>query len=76
MVEAAQLEGEEKGPGMSGLKRALLRPYRGSLMIILMAMLVQTAMSLAAPWPLKIVLDKWSSDRKLDRWLARVMSPA
>ncbi len=35
----------------------LLRPYRGWLAIILAAMLVQTLMSIAAPWPLKIVLD-------------------
>ena len=35
----------------------LLRPYRGWLIIILLAMLVETAMSLATPWPLKVILD-------------------
>jgi subfamily B ATP-binding cassette protein MsbA len=39
------------------LLRTLVRPYRANLFFILLAMLVQTAMSLAAPWPLKIVLD-------------------
>jgi ABC-type multidrug transport system fused ATPase/permease subunit len=39
------------------LIRNLIRPYQGTLFIILMAMLIQTAMSVAGPWPLKIVLD-------------------
>src|SRR4029453_18255493 len=37
--------------------RELVRPYRGWLAIVLAAMLVETLMSLAAPWPLKLVLD-------------------
>ncbi len=39
------------------LVRDLIRPYLGSLFVILGAMLVQTVMSLAGPWPLKVVLD-------------------
>ena len=35
----------------------LVRPYWKWLLIVLGAMLVETAMSLASPWPLKIVLD-------------------
>ncbi len=35
----------------------LVRPYSTWLLIVSGAMLVETAMSLAAPWPLKIVLD-------------------
>jgi subfamily B ATP-binding cassette protein MsbA len=35
----------------------LVRPYRKWLAIVLGAMLLDTAMGLAAPWPLKIVLD-------------------
>ncbi len=42
---------------MIPLLRDLVRPYRASLFFILSAMLVQTAMSLAAPWPLKVILD-------------------
>ena len=35
----------------------LVRPYRGWLMVVFGAMLIETAMSLAAPWPLKVILD-------------------
>jgi ABC-type multidrug transport system fused ATPase/permease subunit len=42
---------------MTRLILTLIRPYRGVIAIIISAMLVQTAMSLAAPWPLKIILD-------------------
>ncbi|MFO0874515.1 MAG: ABC transporter transmembrane domain-containing protein [Phycisphaerales bacterium] len=47
----------------------LLRPYRGWLVVILLAMLVETAMSLAAPWPLKLVLDSVLGDHAPPRWL-------
>ena len=49
--------------GVKGLKqtfrliRELVRPYRGQLFVILLAMFVKTAMSLAGPWPLKIIID-------------------
>jgi hypothetical protein len=42
---------------MIRLIRELIRPYRGSLAVILTAMLVETAMSLATPWPLKVIID-------------------
>ena len=42
---------------MFRLVRDLIRPYLGSLFVILGAMLVQTLMSLAGPWPLKVILD-------------------
>ena len=35
----------------------LVRPYWKWLLIVAVAMLVETAMGLASPWPLKIVLD-------------------
>jgi ABC-type multidrug transport system fused ATPase/permease subunit len=47
----------------------LIRPYRGKLAIILLAMFVETAMSLASPWPLKIILDNVVGHRKLEPWL-------
>ncbi len=75
MVEAAQQIDGEEGRGMMGLIRELLRPYRGSLAIILFAMLVQSLMTLAAPWPLKIVIDNVVVGQKLDRWLARLIEP-
>jgi ABC-type multidrug transport system fused ATPase/permease subunit len=48
----------------------LLRPYRGWLLIVFIAMLVEIAMSLAAPWPLKLVLDDALGHHKLPYWLA------
>ncbi|WP_342726727.1 ABC transporter ATP-binding protein [Bradyrhizobium sp. B097] len=48
----------------------LLRPYRGWLIIVFIAMLVEIAMSLAAPWPLKLVLDDALGHHKLPDWLA------
>jgi ABC-type multidrug transport system fused ATPase/permease subunit len=57
------------------LLRTLVRPYRASLLFILSAMMVQTAMSLAAPWPLKIVLDNVVGSHKLPSWLDDVLKP-
>jgi subfamily B ATP-binding cassette protein MsbA len=37
--------------------RDLTQPYRRTLCVIFLAMLVEAGMSLAAPWPLKIILD-------------------
>jgi subfamily B ATP-binding cassette protein MsbA len=55
--------------GKMRLVRALLRPYSGALAIVLLAMLVQTTMSLAAPWPLKIILDNVVGTHKAPQWL-------
>ncbi len=52
------------------LVRELLRPYRSWLLIIFAAMLLQTVMSLAAPWPLKIVIDNVVGGHKTPEWLA------
>jgi subfamily B ATP-binding cassette protein MsbA len=60
---------------MLRLIRQLIRPYRGSLLIILSAMLVETAMSLASPWPLKIIIDNVAGSHKLPHWLARLIEP-
>jgi ABC-type multidrug transport system fused ATPase/permease subunit len=51
----------------------LIRPYRGTLAIILLAMLVETVMSLAAPWPLKIILDSVVGSHKLTPWMRHLM---
>jgi subfamily B ATP-binding cassette protein MsbA len=47
----------------------LVRPYRTGLAIVFAAMLVETLMSLAAPWPLKIVLDNALGGHPLPHWL-------
>src|SRR5271165_6457134 len=65
----------EPGQGMMPLIRELLRPYRLSLAMILGAMLVQSLMTLAAPWPLKIIIDNVVVGRKLDPWIAALLKP-
>jgi ABC-type multidrug transport system fused ATPase/permease subunit len=54
---------------MTRLLLELIRPYRGWLVIVLVAMLAEIAMSLAAPWPLKLVLDDALVNHKLPEWL-------
>jgi len=53
----------------------LIRPYRRTLVFILLAMLVETAMNLAGPWPLKIILDNVVGDHKMTPWLHRLIGP-
>ncbi len=60
---------------MLRLIRELVRPYRGTLLVILLAMLVETAMSLATPWPLKVILDNVVSHHKMSPWLERLLHP-
>jgi len=61
---------------MVRLIRELIRPYRVVLAIVLAAMLVQTAMSLAAPWMLKIILDNVlpRDPQPLPRWMSPLLS--
>jgi ABC-type multidrug transport system fused ATPase/permease subunit len=54
---------------MFGLVRELVRPYTGGLVIVLIAMLIETAMSLASPWPLKVVIDSVLGSHPLPDWL-------
>jgi len=60
---------------MLRLIRELVRPYRGSLLVILAAMLLQTVMSLAGPWPLKIIIDNVAGSHKLEPVLAHLLRP-
>jgi len=55
------------------LLRQLIRPYRGTLLVILLAMMVETVMSLAAPWPLKVVIDNVAGKDKLPPWLHHML---
>src|SRR5260221_2289319 len=48
----------------------MVSPYKKWLLIIFIAMLVETIMSLAAPWPLKIIIDNVIGHHKLPGWLA------
>jgi ABC-type multidrug transport system fused ATPase/permease subunit len=54
---------------MFSLIRELVRPYTGWLIIVFVAMLFETAMSLASPWPLKIVIDSVLGSHPLPDWL-------
>ncbi len=60
---------------MLRLIRELVRPYRIALSLVFVAMLVQTAATLAAPWPLKVILDSVVGHRPLPRWLAHAIEP-
>jgi ABC-type multidrug transport system fused ATPase/permease subunit len=51
------------------LIRELVRPHVKGLVIVLIAMLVETAMSLASPWPLKVVIDSVLGSHPLPEWL-------
>jgi ABC-type multidrug transport system fused ATPase/permease subunit len=51
------------------LIRDIVRPYRGSLALVLCAMIVETLMSLAGPWPLKVILDNVVSGKPLPHWM-------
>ena len=65
---AAAPAGDPKG--LTKLVLAMIRPYRKWLVIVFAAMMVEAAMSLAGPWPLKIVIDNVVGDHKLPEWLA------
>jgi ABC-type multidrug transport system fused ATPase/permease subunit len=54
---------------MSRLVIDLLRPYRGRLAIVFGAMVVEIGTSLAAPWPLKLVIDDALGNHHLPTWL-------
>jgi ABC-type multidrug transport system fused ATPase/permease subunit len=54
---------------MFTLVRELIGPYAGWLVIVFIAMLVETAMSLASPWPLKLVIDSVLDAHPLPGWL-------
>jgi phosphatidylserine/phosphatidylglycerophosphate/cardiolipin synthase-like enzyme len=53
------------GRAQAQLVLELLRPYRGWLILVLVCMLIETAISLAAPWPLKLILDNVVGTHKL-----------
>ena len=54
---------------MPPLLRELLRPRRRTIVVILATTLVQMAMSLAAPWPLKVVLDNVVGSHPPPHWI-------
>jgi ABC-type multidrug transport system fused ATPase/permease subunit len=55
---------------MPPLLRDLLRLYRRTLAVILVATLVSMVMSLAVPWPLKVILDNVVASHRPPAWIA------
>src|SRR3984957_163655 len=47
----------------------LLRPYCGRLAIVFVTMLIEIGAGLAAPWPLKLVIDDALGNHHLPHWL-------
>ncbi|HXW63076.1 MAG TPA: ABC transporter ATP-binding protein [Candidatus Acidoferrales bacterium] len=54
---------------------SLLKPYRLGLTVILVAMLLQMVASVAAPWPLKVILDNVVGEHKLPPRLDHFLQP-
>ena len=54
---------------MTRLVLELVRPYRAWLIVVIIAMVVETAMSMAGPWPLKVVIDNVLGHHPLPDWL-------
>src|SRR5260370_40518456 len=57
-----------RGDGMKALRLCWgdLRGFWGSALLALVAMLMQTAMDLLGPWPIKVVFDNVLGKRKLE----------
>ncbi len=53
--------------------RHLIQPYRFFLLVVLLAMLLETGASLAEPWPLKVILDNVVRTHHLSGWLAHLI---
>lgn len=54
---------------MTRLILNLLKPYPKTIVAVLIATLVQILMGLAAPWPLKIIIDNVVGDRPAPLWI-------
>jgi ABC-type multidrug transport system fused ATPase/permease subunit len=61
-------------PTVPPLFLQLMRPRRRAMAVLVVAMLAQTAMSLAAPWPLKIVIDSVVGNHRQPEWINWVLS--
>jgi ABC-type multidrug transport system fused ATPase/permease subunit len=66
----------EKIPAAGSLSSLVIQvvyPYRKWLLLIFVFMLAESLMGLAAPWPLKIIIDNVISHRPLPGWLGWIM---
>lgn len=67
-ISAGQTHADDRR--LTRLVFELVRPYQAWVFVVFIAMLVEIAMSLAAPWPLKLVLDDAIGHHRLPDWLA------
>ena len=72
-MEPAEETTQAASGGMTPLVREIVRPYHGWIAVILVAMLLETAASIAAPWPLKVVIDSVVGHHPLPGWAARLL---
>lgn len=63
------VEWKKPARSLTALIIGLIKPYRKWLIIIFAAMLLETVMSLATPWPLKIIIDNVIGKDALPGWL-------
>jgi len=63
-----------KSARISKLVFQQIRPYRKWVFLILAAMLLEALMGIAAPWPLKIVIDNVIGSEPMPAWLQSVES--
>ena len=61
---------KKSSKSLSSLVFELIRPYKKWLVLIFAAMLLETAMSLLGPWPLKIIIDNVIGHHALPYWLS------
>jgi ABC-type multidrug transport system fused ATPase/permease subunit len=60
---------KKSSKSLSSLVIELIKPHKKWLLVIFIAMLLETAMSLLAPWPLKIIIDNVVGHHALPHWL-------
>ncbi len=61
---------KKSSKSLTSLVFELIKPYKKWLLVIFAAMLLETAMSLLGPWPLKIIIDNVVGHHALPDWLA------
>ena len=59
-----------RSKGVAKLMWTMVGPYKRWLLIIFLAMVLETCMNLTTPWPLKIIIDNVISRHPLPHWLS------
>src|SRR5512133_2972281 len=79
MMNEAVTAASPPGAVASGADRHMgrfVRPYRLTLAAAAALTLVQTALELGSPWPLKVIVDNAVGDKPLPAWLAAAAAAA